>query len=246
MSTFIHSKTVLAGFAQDASSLASIEKGLSVIAKAMSKNDEKATVTRTERAGLILGGTPLACAAMTIAGRNEEKVRAGDYAEMMGLANGSFSKSRAVYSVALFMSGAIIDGDACVNQSTDDMKVMQARLEEWWSEHTSGAPGAPGDRPLVGASLARVFDFYTSDDGERRLDAVQKLQETFGSIEKIYTIMTKAPAVPADDDGDDDGEPNEDAWRNMLVNVLTVAKAQGATDAEVIFLVRKFQNDGNS
>jgi len=243
MSTFIHSKTVLAGFAQDASSIASIEKGLSVIAKAMGKNDEKATVTRTERAGLILGGTPLACAAMTIAGRNEEKVKAGDYAEMMGLANGSFSKSRAVYSVGLFMSGAVVDGDACVNQSTDDMKVMQARLEAWWTEHTSGAPG---DRPLDGASLARVFDFYTSDDGVRRLDAVQKLQETFGSIEKIYTVMTKAPAVPVDDDGDDDGEPKEDAWRNMLVNVLTVAKAQGATDAEVIFLVRKFQNDGNS
>ena len=243
MSTFIHSKTVLAGFAQDASSIASIEKGLSVIAKAMGKNEEKATVTRTERAGLILGGTPLACAAMTIAGRNEEKVKAGDYAEMMGLANGSFSKSRAVYSVGLFMSGAVVDGDACVNQSTDDMKVMQARLEAWWTEHTTGTPGG---RPLDGASLARVFDFYTSDDGERRLDAVQKLQETFGSIEKIYTVMTKAPAVPVDDDGDDDGEPKEDAWRNMLVNVLTVAKAQGATDAEVIFLVRKFQNDGNS
>ena len=243
MSAFIHTKTVLAGMATDITGVASLAPGLKVIAEAMTKNEEKAELGRTQRAGLILGGTPLACTAMTIAGKNGEKVKAATYADMMGIKRGTFSQSRSVWSVALHMSGLVVDGDAAVNQSAEKMTEQSARLVAWWSERFAHDPAA--------ATLTEVFDWYTSDDGETRLQAVQKLQETFGSIAKIYTIMNESPADDenGDGDGEDDGEDDGEGattWQGMLGRAIDAARAQGATPSEVIFLVRKLQNDEDS
>jgi hypothetical protein len=176
---------------------------------------------------------------------NGESAKASDLADDMGVDPSHASKMRTVGSVARFAAGLYDCDDTgsptakANNLSYAKAKDCSDRLVEYWAHETAGSPDLP--------SFGRLMSDYLSYDGQIRLGAGQIIREHFGSIEKLYKVA-KGTIVHADtpeaDDGDDDGDDDgATTWQGMLGRALDAARAQGASETEIMFIVRAFNNE---
>jgi hypothetical protein len=180
---------------------------------------------------------------MFVLGNGGESAKAADLADQMGVDASHASKMRTVGSVARFAAGLYdcddkgMPTDKANNLSYAKAKDCVDRMDAWWALEMAGTPTLP--------SFGSLMIDYLSHDGETGLWAGQVVREYFGSIEKLYNIAKgKAvhPDTPEDEDGDEDDDERA-TWQGMLTQALRTARKQDATETEIMFIVRAFNNE---
>tara|TARA_R110000744_G_scaffold375681_1_gene489317 strand:+ start:194 stop:919 length:726 start_codon:yes stop_codon:yes gene_type:complete len=171
-----------------------------------------------------------------------ESAKAADLADDMGVSPAHASKMRTVGSAARFAAG-LYDCDENGKPSAVANNLTYAKaldcannLTEYWAIEVSGTPEAP--------SFYKLMSDYLSNDGQTRLAAGQIVRERFGSIENLYKIA-KGIVRHADAPEPEEGEKDDDAttWQGMLTQALRTARKQDATEAQIMAVVRAFNNE---
>ena len=232
--SFVSTPKNIALIATDIDSVLAAESATTKLSAVRSTLDTKIENVRGQVAELILGQVPLMFYVLDNASADFTAVQ---QAEAMGINPSHVSKMRTVGTIASHISSRINHDSPAVNLSEAKLIDCTKNLYAWWKLEKVSRPSLP--------LLDEVMLDFMSPGGAVRCAAVQVLRETFGSVEKVYSVAkgpTCHPDTPTPDQDDDDAT----TWQGMLTNALNTARKQGATESEVMFIVRAFNNDGGT
>jgi hypothetical protein len=233
---FTNSAAQIADMSVSYASVSEAETSIKKLAKTIETIDNAIGLKRGEKASLIIAS--IAPMKVIMDANTDDDVTAASQGIGVGIVAGTVSMVRQVGSIASYAKSGY-DGTSKFNSLTEaKCDAYLARVEAWYGFETAGTPSAP--------TLRSLFTDLLEHDGDVRLSAIQTVREIFGNVTKIYTIATgkcvhpDAPApAPAPDDDDDKG----DTWQGMLGRALDAARSQGATDTEVMAIVRAFNTE---
>jgi hypothetical protein len=232
---FTNSATQITDMSVSYASVSEALKAVTKIAKNIATIDATIDLKRGDKAGLIISS--IAGMKLVMDNNEDDSVTAASQGEGMGVVSGTVSIVRQVGSIASFAKSG--HDDASKFNSLSEAKCVEylARIETWYALETAGSPSALPVRLL----FADLLDL----DGDVRLNAIQLVREIFGNVTKIYTVAKGKcvhPDTPKPEEDDEQGD-EVTTWQGMLSNALTAARKQGATESEVMFIVRAFNNE---
>jgi hypothetical protein len=234
--SFTNSAAQIADMSVSYASVSEARDSVTKLAKSVATIDKTIELKRGDKASLIIASL----AGMKLVMDNDaEESSPVEQGVSMGIVAGTVSMARCVGSIASYVRSGFDDGSKFNSLTEEQCSEYAKRIEAWYNLETAGDPSAISSRLLLSGLM--------SLDGEARMVAIQSVRETFGSISKIYTIAKGTcvhPDTPEveDEDGDEDGdEPT--TWQGMLSRALDTARKQGASETEIMFIVRAFNNE---